>query len=88
MPQGRRIAAFGREHQDLRTRRKDAPGTLGRSPYRNRRRFCKGKVGVLHTWAMGRTYSEFTTKPFHAEICSMCGKKRYREGLVLDPNPS
>lgn len=84
MPQGRKIAAFGREYQDLQTRREDATPVPIRSRYRKRRRFCGGKEGVQHVWTFGRLYGVmFGMKAFHSEICSTCGKKRYRDGREL-----
>lgn len=84
MPQGRKVASFGRAYQDLQTRREDARKGSSRSPYRDRRKFCGGKEGVLHTWTLGQVYNmKWMRKGFHVEICSNCGKRRFRDGLEL-----
>lgn len=88
MPQGRKIASFGREYQDRQTRSEDQRGTQGRSRYRDRRRFCKGKEGVPHVWTLGRVYDmPWMRKKFHTEVCANCGKKRFRDGVVLTTFP-
>jgi hypothetical protein len=49
---------------------------------KNRRLWCRGKVGQSHDYQFERTLDLFgVLKPVHIFRCSQCGRKNYRDSL-------